>query len=97
MGHGCRAQCWNRVLSKFTCLLTCTKLTALPPCLSVGLSRAHFEKQPPSNLRKSNFFHFVIALFDKNGHAVEIERTSFVGFIEKDQVGFVGLIVKIEN
>lgn len=53
---------------------------------SVGLSRAHFEKQPPSNLRKSNFFHFVIALFDKNGHAVEIERTAFVGFIEKDQV-----------
>lgn len=53
---------------------------------SVGLSRAHFEKQPPSNLRKSNFFHFVIALFDKNGHAVEIERTAFVGFIEKEQV-----------
>ncbi|KAH9530001.1 EBF transcription factor knot [Dermatophagoides farinae] len=52
---------------------------------NVGLSRAHFEKQPPSNLRKSNFFHFVIALFDKNGHAVEIERTAFVGFIEKDQ------------
>lgn len=52
---------------------------------NLGLSRAHFEKQPPSNLRKSNFFHFVIALFDKNGHAVEIERTAFVGFIEKDQ------------
>uniref|UniRef100_A0A673N2X3 Transcription factor COE2-like n=1 Tax=Sinocyclocheilus rhinocerous TaxID=307959 RepID=A0A673N2X3_9TELE len=27
----------------------------------VALSRAHFEKQPPSNLRKSNFFHFVLA------------------------------------
>lgn len=56
------------------------------PVWPVGLGRAHFEKQPPPNLRKSNFFHFVIALFDKFGHPVEIERTSFVGFIEKDQV-----------
>ncbi|XP_053210131.1 transcription factor collier-like isoform X2 [Panonychus citri] len=55
------------------------------PVWPVGLGRAHFEKQPPPNLRKSNFFHFVIALFDKFGHPVEIERTSFVGFIEKDQ------------
>ncbi|RWS28304.1 hypothetical protein B4U80_10089 [Leptotrombidium deliense] len=52
---------------------------------SVGLGRAHFEKQPPSNLRKSNFFHFVIALFDKSGQPVEVERTAFVGFVEKDQ------------
>ncbi|XP_074595579.1 EBF transcription factor knot isoform X1 [Brevipalpus obovatus] len=52
---------------------------------SCGLGRAHFEKQPPANLRKSNFFHFVIALFDKFGTPVEVERTSFVGFIEKDQ------------
>ena len=50
----------------------------------IGLSRAHFEKQPPSNLRKSNFFHFVIALYDRNGNPVEIERTSFIGFVEKD-------------
>ncbi|XP_077520477.1 EBF transcription factor knot isoform X2 [Amblyomma americanum] len=52
---------------------------------SVGLGRAHFEKQPPSNLRKSNFFHFVIALYDKAGQPVEVERTAFVGFIEKGQ------------
>ncbi|XP_034244071.1 transcription factor collier-like isoform X2 [Thrips palmi] len=52
---------------------------------SLGLSRAHFEKQPPSNLRKSNFFHFVIALYDRSGQPVEIERTAFIGFIEKDQ------------
>ncbi|XP_076368861.1 transcription factor collier-like [Tachypleus tridentatus] len=52
---------------------------------SVGLGRAHLEKQPPSNLRKSNFFHFVVALYDKTGQPVEVERTSFVGFIEKDQ------------
>lgn len=50
----------------------------------IGLHRAHFEKQPPNNLRKSNFFHFVIALYDRNGQPVEIERTAFVGFVEKD-------------
>uniref|UniRef100_A0AAY4A080 Transcription factor COE1 n=1 Tax=Denticeps clupeoides TaxID=299321 RepID=A0AAY4A080_9TELE len=54
----------------------------------VGLARAHFEKQPPSNLRKSNFFHFVLALYDRQGQPVEIERTSFVGFVEKEKVGF---------
>lgn len=53
---------------------------------SLGIGRAHFEKQPPSNLRKSNFFHFVIALYDRNGQPIEIERTAFIGFIEKDQV-----------
>ncbi|KPI94170.1 Transcription factor collier [Papilio xuthus] len=52
---------------------------------SVGVGRAHFEKQPPSNLRKSNFFHFVVALYDRAGQPVEIERTAFIGFIEKDQ------------
>uniref|UniRef100_A0A3Q2V6V9 EBF transcription factor 1 n=3 Tax=Haplochromini TaxID=319058 RepID=A0A3Q2V6V9_HAPBU len=51
----------------------------------VGLARAHFEKQPPSNLRKSNFFHFVLALYDRQGQPVEIERTSFVDFIEKEK------------
>jgi len=49
-----------------------------------GLSRAHFEKQPPNNLRKSNFFHFVLAFYDRNGQPVEIERTAFIGFVEKD-------------
>lgn len=53
----------------------------------VGLARAHFEKQPPSNLRKSNFFHFVLALYDRQGQPVEIERTNFVDFIEKEKVG----------
>uniref|UniRef100_A0A673W1T1 EBF transcription factor 1 n=1 Tax=Salmo trutta TaxID=8032 RepID=A0A673W1T1_SALTR len=52
----------------------------------VALDRAHFEKQPPSNLRKSNFFHFVLALYDRQGQPVEIERTSFVGFVEKEKV-----------
>nr|XP_034994143.1 transcription factor COE3 isoform X6 [Zootoca vivipara] len=51
----------------------------------VGLARAHFEKQPPSNLRKSNFFHFVLALYDRQGQPVEIERTAFVDFVEKEK------------
>nr|XP_033799509.1 transcription factor COE3 isoform X7 [Geotrypetes seraphini] len=51
----------------------------------LGLARAHFEKQPPSNLRKSNFFHFVLALYDRQGQPVEIERTAFVDFVEKDK------------
>ncbi|XP_058852865.1 transcription factor COE1-like isoform X1 [Acipenser ruthenus] len=51
----------------------------------VGLARAHFEKHPPSNLRKSNFFHFVLALYDRQGQPVEIERTTFLGFIEKEK------------
>uniref|UniRef100_A0A8C6PQ58 Transcription factor COE4 n=1 Tax=Nothobranchius furzeri TaxID=105023 RepID=A0A8C6PQ58_NOTFU len=52
----------------------------------VGLARAHFEKQPPSNLRKSNFFHFVLALYDRQGQPVEIERTTFVDFVEKEKL-----------
>ncbi|XP_026547046.1 transcription factor COE3-like, partial [Notechis scutatus] len=51
----------------------------------IGLARAHFEKQPPSNLRKSNFFHFVLAMYDRHGQPVEIERTSFIDFVEKDR------------
>lgn len=66
-------KCSNKFLLLFYC--------------SLGIGRAHFEKQPPSNLRKSNFFHFVIALYDRAGQPVEIERTAFIGFIEKDQVG----------
>lgn len=49
---------------------------------SCSLARAHFEKQPPGNLRKSNFFHFVLAFYDHSGQAVEIERAGFIGFVE---------------
>ncbi|VEN54238.1 unnamed protein product, partial [Callosobruchus maculatus] len=59
--------------------------TAVADQNGTTVGRAHFEKQPPSNLRKSNFFHFVIALYDRSGQPVEIERTAFIGFIEKDQ------------
>lgn len=55
-------------------------------CSGVGLARAHFEKQPPSNLRKSNFFHFVLALYDRQGQPVEIERTTYLDFVEKEKV-----------
>lgn len=71
-----------RWLSSRPALNTHTYLFA-PNC-SLGIGRAHFEKQPPSNLRKSNFFHFVIALYDRAGQPIEIERTAFIGFIEKD-------------
>ena len=53
---------------------------------SIGVASAHFEKQPPNNLRKSNFFHFTVALYDRSGKPIEIERTAFVGFIEKEMV-----------
>uniref|UniRef100_H2LPR7 EBF transcription factor 2 n=1 Tax=Oryzias latipes TaxID=8090 RepID=H2LPR7_ORYLA len=56
----------------------------------VALSRAHFEKQPPSNLRKSNFFHFVLALYDRHGQPVEVERTAFVDFVEHEKVQQTG-------
>lgn len=58
----------------------------VPAGSGVGLARAHFEKQPPSNLRKSNFFHFVLAMYDRQGQPVEIERTSFIDFVEKERV-----------
>ncbi|KFO58841.1 Transcription factor COE3 [Corvus brachyrhynchos] len=51
----------------------------------VDANTADFEKQPPSNLRKSNFFHFVLALYDRQGQPVEIERTAFVDFVEKEK------------
>ncbi|KAG9465765.1 hypothetical protein GDO78_017757 [Eleutherodactylus coqui] len=63
--------------------MSCVLLVS--PHSGIGLARAHFEKQPPSNLRKSNFFHFVLALYDRQGQPVEIERTSFIDFVEKDK------------
>ena len=53
---------------------------------TIGVASAHFERQPPNNLRKSNFFHFTVALYDRSGKPIEIERTAFVGFVEKDMV-----------
>lgn len=50
------------------------------------LSRCSFEKQPPANLRKSNFFHFVLAFFDHNSQPLEIEHAQFLDFIEHTPV-----------
>lgn len=51
----------------------------------IGLSHATFQKEPPANLRKSNFFHFILAFYDKVGNPVEIERTQFIDFVENEK------------
>uniref|UniRef100_A0A803TGS3 EBF transcription factor 1 n=1 Tax=Anolis carolinensis TaxID=28377 RepID=A0A803TGS3_ANOCA len=99
--RGSRAAFWSPGTAGWKCspvsslslsialFLSLLALLSLPGTLrvrsGVGLARAHFEKQPPSNLRKSNFFHFVLALYDRQGQPVEIERTAFVGFVEKEK------------
>uniref|UniRef100_A0A1I8B5N5 IPT/TIG domain-containing protein n=1 Tax=Meloidogyne hapla TaxID=6305 RepID=A0A1I8B5N5_MELHA len=47
------------------------------------LAKAKFEHPPPSNLRKSNFFHFTINLLDHGDNPVEVEQATFTGFVEK--------------
>ena len=56
------------------------------------MARAHFEKHPPSNLRKSNFFHFVLALYDTRGQPTEIERTAFIAFVD---AGYVRIVYEL--
>lgn len=48
-------------------------------------------------MRKSNFFHFVLALYDRQGQPVEIERTAFVDFVENDKVSEVPLFSQPDN
>lgn len=36
-----------------------------------------------------------MALYDRAGQPVEIERTAFIGFIEKDQVNFNNFLSKL--
>ena len=60
-------------------------LDIFPSFDSVGLARAVFTVQPPANLRKSNFFNFVLALYDRIGNPVEIERTQFIDFVEHEK------------
>lgn len=43
---------------------------------------AHFEKQPPDNMRKSNFFNFIISIFDSNRQPVEIQKALFKDFFD---------------
>lgn len=47
------------------------------------VAKAEFIRQPPANLRKSNFFNFTVKLYDKWDNPIEIEATYFLGFIEK--------------
>lgn len=82
--NACRSQLVSFVSLLNSCLFTSIESSYLYP--SIGIASAHFEKQPPNNLRKSNFFHFTVALYDRSGKPIEIERTAFVGFVEKDMV-----------
>lgn len=52
---------------------------------SAQLARAHFEHPPPSNLRKSNFFHFTVNLYDRSNQPIEIEQSHFAGFVENEK------------
>ncbi|KAI6214764.1 Transcription factor unc-3 [Aphelenchoides besseyi] len=52
---------------------------------SAQLDRANFEHPPPSNLRKSNFFHFTVNLYDRANQPIEIEQSHFAGFVENEK------------
>lgn len=47
------------------------------------VARAEFVKQPPANLRKSNFFNFTIRFYDKLEQPLELDAAQFSDFIEK--------------
>ena len=47
---------------------------------------AQFERQPPDNMRKSNFFNFVISIFDGNHHPVEVQKAVFKDFCDSYSV-----------
>ena len=51
----------------------------------LGISGAEFITQPPSNLRKSNFFNFAIKLYDSNHQPIVVESSSFLSFCD-DQI-----------
>jgi early B-cell factor len=46
------------------------------------VASAHFEKQPPDNMRKSNFFHFIISLYDSQQHRVKVQKAVFKDFYD---------------
>ena len=50
---------------------------------TTGIGRIEFVTQPPANLRKSNFFHFVLSIVDAVGHPAEVEDAVFVGFVDE--------------
>jgi len=48
----------------------------------LGIYSAEFTSQPPSNIRKSNFFNFSIRLYDRNQQLLTIESSSFISFCD---------------
>ena len=47
-----------------------------------------FYKQPPSHLRKSNFFSFKLVMHDLENHPIAVENAQFVDFIDTTEVGY---------
>lgn len=58
----------------------------MPCLLRHQLITAHFEKQPPENMRKSNFFNFIISMYDNANHPVEVHRAVFKDFYDTTSV-----------
>eukprot|EP00092_Neocalanus_flemingeri_P008456 GFUD01009113.1.p1 GENE.GFUD01009113.1~~GFUD01009113.1.p1 ORF type:complete len:434 (-),score=116.96 GFUD01009113.1:49-1350(-) len=54
------------------------------PDIFLGISGAEFTVQPPSNLRKSNFFNFTIKLYDSSQQQIAIESSTFISFCDED-------------
>lgn len=46
------------------------------------LASARFEKQPPDNMRKSNFFHFIVSLYDMQHNPVQVQNATFKDFYD---------------
>ncbi len=46
------------------------------------IASANFEKQPPDNMRKSNFFHFIISLYDSQQRRVQVQKALFKDFFD---------------
>ena len=57
---------------------------------SVKLAVNQFERQPPDNMRKSNFFNFMISIFDGNNHPVEVQKAVFKDFCDSYSVSYPG-------
>ena len=54
------------------------------------IARVEFEKEPPSNIRKTNLFCFDIVLYDTNGCTITVEKSQFRNFIQQDETSSNG-------
>ena len=50
-----------------------------------------FFKQPPSHLRKSNFFSFKLVMHDLENQPIAVENAQFVDFIDTTEVGIYNI------